>query len=539
MNWLIICRPRSAISLQLPKKKHSDKRGGRPFTAPASLSYKSSDQKGNLQILSDGFVILKIKTPISAESQKKPRSVLKDISKIPHHTEVPYDDVPAVTRSWHQESSVIMKKGEKSHIPSICESRSQEAHNLGEDGDQVQEESDIRSGSLLKIALSKEIQTLARKMDSGWLLKKPLIPLSIEDEFKKPDAKIIRTDVEGVKLPSPMKVSESFPVYCSNEGYVRKYVLNRWLALYGDKAFYDTSKKDEVHVRLNPVLQNNFNESFAILRSQKHTLATLTTKRKKKPFFPKPKTITSFQILAMERKLALPPHPQKERPYGEKLSNSFLPSRDYSIWKRSLLQKNISETIPKCKKDVFMVHGINPVTHTHQVSTSSLIKKIKSQFPCCTEKPVVQHRKRGKLVHVEYIPISKPISVPSSERDLPDLYPSLSDHHTLLPSDSSDFTLIERDKSKAHPHTPNKKRSLDEGRLGGIEFIVSRYTTLAQGSSERHSRPVSAASPQSFRSESTESSISSKTNKRAVRIISIPTAQFDVPDSKKQDSMDI
>lgn len=278
-------------------------------------------------------------------------------------------------------------------------------------------------------------------------------------------------------------------------------------------------------MRLNSVLQNNINESISILRSQKHTLPSVTTKRKKKPTFPKKQPITGIQMSSFER-FSLPPHCQKKKPFLQKLSESF----PNTIRRHTAIQRNITQTIPKCRKDIFMVHGMNPTTDTHHdISTSSLIKRIKSQFPGCLMKPVGKCTKRGRLVHVDYIPISQPISIHTSESEVSGHHTSHSVHHP-----SANSTSIEKDKPEPYLHLRDKKCSLHEGRLGGIEFAVSCYSTFVTGPSRR----TSVLSPRSILSESSGGTRPPSTEEQEAplphgTVISIPTAQYYASESRR------
>ncbi|KAJ6662646.1 hypothetical protein lerEdw1_011783 [Lerista edwardsae] len=180
-----VCRPRSAVSLQLPRKKRSDIPGVRPFSAPFN-------EKGNLQALDNGFMILKLKTPHSREVKKRPKWMPKDTSKILRHS----NDFTAEMTGRHGETTVTVGKGDKLNRATIYEeSRKQDAEHLG------------RSDSLPKIDTSRLVKKTIFSRDSDVKEKKLFVPLCIEDEIKKPNAKVIRVDDERAKLSSTTVIS--------------------------------------------------------------------------------------------------------------------------------------------------------------------------------------------------------------------------------------------------------------------------------------------------------------------------------------------
>ncbi|XP_053106922.1 uncharacterized protein LOC128325300 isoform X2 [Hemicordylus capensis] len=544
-------RPKSASARQLTQQNRFNKPAVRPFSAPANMKCIPSDQKGNLQVVGSGFMILKQKQKLKP-THFSTELLSKDASSILRHTDMLYDDVPAGASAHDGKTTVTVGKGDKRN-----QFRNEVAWYPERDGTLrfrrhdhlLPDDRTIRKYTLLEDGLTNQGEKIMKSniYSKGTVLKekKALIPLCIEDEIEKPNAKIIKVHRPSAQQRSPMKASETYPIFCNNDGYMQKYVLNRWLALYGDKAFYDASKKSEVHMHLNPVLQNNYNESIAILGKKNYDPSHIPIKRNKKSTFSRKKEIIS---IIMERERYIRTCSRKERPLMRKMGKS-LPN---AMRRHTVLERKISQTIPKCRKDAFMVFGANPDGEIcHDTSPSNVILEIKPQVRGYFDKSIEKSRRKELLIYVDYIPISKPIPINASGSKLAgqDLSHSTS-NSTVLVHECTKTKPNAKEKSAEYHNAPSdNKPSLDEGRLGGLEFSVSRSHSVGQEGSERSIRPTSSLALREFSSELNNDLRPSESGVSAIPLeeesmllihsplVSIPTAQDDSAESSRRQSI--
>ncbi|KAH0618519.1 hypothetical protein JD844_017808 [Phrynosoma platyrhinos] len=330
-------------------------------------------------------------------------------------------------------------------------------------------------------------------------------------------------------------MSESFPIFTQNGGYKENYVLNRWLALYGNKAFYDMNKRGEVCMDLNPVLQNNYNESIAVIGSKKPPPPpNVTVKRKKRlTLSGKPKCFT-IQILSVEKaRCDVCISSKKETPIVQKTGASVTRTINSNILK----ERNITRSLPTCSKDTLMIQGVNLKSAEYpDTLSSSLISRMKSQLPLNSVEDV--HGK-GRMIFVDYIPISKPIPIhrPGGEAS------AISDPTKTKPSETNKSLTCHQDVFDQKPFQ-------DENRAANIEILALQCKALVQeGRKGSSSRLTSSASLKGFPGEISNSLGSQKPADMATcseeqhimpthsAIISIPTAQFDTIESHRDQSM--
>uniref|UniRef100_A0ABM5G8A5 Uncharacterized protein C1orf141 homolog n=1 Tax=Pogona vitticeps TaxID=103695 RepID=A0ABM5G8A5_9SAUR len=366
------------------------------------------------------------------------------------------------------------------------------------------------------------------------LKKKAYIPLCIEDEIEKPDAKVV---IAGCPKKShiTVKMSESFPVLHHNEEYMEKYVLNRWLALYGNKAFYDINKRGEVCTHLNPVLQNNYDETIAIIENRKSPPSKVTAKKKKKPNFSgKPKHIT-IRILSVEKAPCyVPLSSQKTAPFLQKTHRRIT----RTVSRHNIVGRHIQQKKPESNKDILMVHGVNSQSNKYpHIASSVLVSRVKSQLPIFLDKQftsVEELRQKGRMIFVDYIPISKPIPIHPSGEELLDQA-----SNSAIVGDCTKLRPMEISQSEMYHQNTFEQKQVGERKSGDIDLTAQEHLSSIQKSSERSSRSTPSLSLRGFEAEENNSPGAQKSGTLVKHseekhialthcpVISIPTAQFE------------
>ncbi|XP_060133444.1 uncharacterized protein C1orf141 homolog [Zootoca vivipara] len=533
------------------KKDHSGKPVVRLFSAP---SYLKRNQRVNMEALDGGFTLLKLKQRLkpahsATEVQKRPgreseaerkslsgmddyhRSVFTGASREDGRTTAAvrkgvYDDAK------HGVDQELKRRGKVKSCTNV--------HLLQDNLN--------KRDTLWKYDLTNEEKNIKTHFEDAELKKEKVsVPLCIEDEIEKPNAKVIRAGSSRPKCDGLPKSSESYPVYCHNEGYVKKHALNTCLSMYGDGAFYGVNRSGEICMQLNPVLRNNYKESIAITRSKQNSPPNETTKRKKKPALSgKPKRI-AVQILSVKKAPCDDIFTSSQKEIVQKMSGSV--TKTFS--RNMVPERSIPTNLPQHQKESLMVCGENPLLAIYRtISSRSLISGIKSQLPDFFEKELAsaeEPRKKDRVLFVDYIPISKPIPVPRSGN-------KLANHHKSVPSARSSCSShgyakiisVESSKSEVkYQDNSHQKPFLDENRASNMEVSAQSPT---QEDSERLIGPTSSLSLRSFQEE-VNSSLEPQKSELATHsedqyagsahtpVISIPTAEFDASESHRDQSM--
>ncbi|KAJ7332615.1 hypothetical protein JRQ81_014795 [Phrynocephalus forsythii] len=544
-------RLQSGSRAQINRTNYSGKLAVRPLSAPSYLGHKPNEQRGNLQSLDEGFMILKITSKAkpahwqTMEVQKRgvPEQYL--LNYLPTGTSR-QDEAMIVTAEKDDttDRSIICDEGSNQTAQEAPGSESQVKFCIN--GNLSSDSLKARKDNLLKgyITNKEGIKKSFVHYEDMDLKKKAYIPLCIEDEMEKPDAKVIRAGCPK-KSHSPVTMSESFPVLHHYEECQEKYVLNRWLALSGNKAFYDINKRGEVCMHLNPVLQNNYNESIAIIGSRESPPPKVMAKRKKKPTLSgKPKRIT-IQVLSVEKAPCyVSAISQKTDPFLQKIHRRI--TRTDS--RHSVAGRNIQQKTSESNKAVLMIHGVNPQSTKYPHFTSSgLVARVKSQLPIFWEKQFTsadEIRKKGRMVFVDYIPISKPIPIHRCGEELFDQAPK-----PPAIDDCTKVRAMETNQSEScNQDTLEQKPFLDENRSGDMDFTTPEHLSSIQKSRERPSRPTSSLSTRGFEAE--ENSFGAQKSRILDKhseekqitpshcpVISIPTAQFETSELHRDQNM--
>nr|XP_034979434.1 uncharacterized protein C1orf141 homolog [Zootoca vivipara] len=497
------------------KKDHSGKPVVRLFSAP---SYLKRNQRVNMEALDGGFTLLKLKQRLKLLIP--PQKFRKDLG------ESVYDDAK------HGVDQELKRRGKVKSCTNV--------HLLQDNLN--------KRDTLWKCDLTNEEKNIKTHFEDAVLKKEKVsIPLCIEDEIEKPNAKVIRAGSSRPKCDGLPKSSESYPVYCHNEGYVKKHALNTCLSMYGDGAFYGVNRSGEICMQLNPVLRNNYKESIAITRSKQNSPPNETTKRKKKPALSgKPKRI-AVQILSVKKAPCDDIFTSSQKEIVQKMSGSV--TKTFS--RNMVPERSIPTNLPQPQKESLVVCGENPLLAIYRtISSRSLISGIKSQLPDFFEKELAsaeEPRKKDRVLFVDYIPISKPIPVPRSGN-------KLANHHKSVPSARSSCSShgyakiisVESSKSEVkYQDNSHQKPFLDESRASNMELSAQSPT---QEDSERLTGPTSSLSLRSFQEE-VNSSLEPQKSELATHseeqcagsahtpVISIPTAEFDASESHRDQSM--
>ncbi|XP_070604638.1 uncharacterized protein C1orf141 homolog [Erythrolamprus reginae] len=522
---------RSALSTHF-----SGKSAVRPSSAPSYLKSNLKTADGNFLILKQK---IKQKTAYSTlEVQKIPKT-LSDLNLLPARTCI----------TWDAETSLRERKDEIIKKPAInAKARRKPIQDLRMEDklivsrhDRLQSiGQDQRKANLPKDYLSNDGQSIQAGFipDNKSGFKKTgvsILPLCIQDELEDPNSKVISAG--RVKEPqNQMKMSESFPIF-AHERSSKRFAWNRWLLLYGKKTLDYLNQDNEASMDLNPVLQNNYDESIAIINSRISPRSNLRAKRKKPPTFTrKPKLIT-IQILSLERQLSnLSVDSQKGTSLVQKTHGHFTKT----ITRHVVTEKNILQNMSQRNKDILMAVREKPIGNAEP--SPSIFSRIKPSLTDFLKKPLTKSKERLKRSRVvNCIPLPKPIPVCEAPEGLVgQKLPFIVDYSLRKSTDklSADRSSSDQDPSLNETITDTELRAQDldssmrqsgetSSEMSGSSFLLDLNESLESEKSENvaiYSKDESSAesstvigipttSPEShfFSSPETSNSYSGKT----------------------------
>lgn len=314
-------------------------------------------------------------------------------------------------------------------------------------------------------------------------------------------------------------MSETYPVFCHNEEYMQKHILDRWLGLYRDKGFHDTSKRDEAYKLLkNPALATKCKNSVAIIEGNKYGLPNGMAKRKKKtPLSAKRRTV-NLQILSVWSEYYIPILFQEKGQLVQKIDRNITNDNAHDRIQK-IIESSISHSTPTYIKDDIAVHGVNPKSDIgHERSSRCMTAVKKSQIPRYGGKSIATFEeapKKSRLICVDYIAISKPVQM-----------------HTYRAH--SPFRLA-RNPSKV----PEYDKTESATKLGGIEFSEQRNLSPLPGDTAGLSSEIKCPQTElnnSLLSQKEELATQSEEPHVIFSwplIINIPTAQCDASDGSR------
>uniref|UniRef100_A0ACB8F4W7 Uncharacterized protein n=2 Tax=Sphaerodactylus townsendi TaxID=933632 RepID=A0ACB8F4W7_9SAUR len=370
-------------------------------------------------------------------------------------------------------------------------------------------------------------KSTADSKDNGLKEKKSFIPLSIEDEIEKPNAKIIRVDLPKEKAPTSMKMSETQPVLCNNEVYLQKFILDKIANQPGDKA----SVRDTcvVFTQLNPILQNNYNETLAIHQGQ-HFASRVIAKKRMPTSFLQSNTF-SAEILSSKKMCYNPMHSQTEKPAEHKMPAHFN-NANVPFMKEDVKERNASQLIHKDEKCEFVVCGVNIKTDIyHEIVSDSGFSTGKSEVLDSYHNYItpIEEAPKKRIVFVDYVPISKPVKIHTFGEEPIGLDSSLSVSNYSEIHDCTKSKAIKKDRSDVNQDASDKKVFLDKNSLDNMEFSRYCHQFSFEEDSEISSTTISTESSRSFNAEVNASQVGEKQpiTFSLPRVISIPTAQCD------------
>ncbi|KAM6456298.1 uncharacterized protein PHA67_014781 [Liasis olivaceus] len=328
-------------------------------------------------------------------------------------------------------------------------------------------------------------------------------------------------------------MSETFPIFCHHERYRWKFVWNQWLLLYGKKIFGYLNQGNEACMLLNPVLQNNYNDSIEIIQNKKYPSSNLSAKRKKKTSFSrKPKRIT-IQILSLGRELCnLSANDQKGTSLVQKTNGHVTKT----ITRHAVTKKNILQNMSKRNKDILMESRKKPIGNIEH-SPSTGVSGINSSLPDFWKKTLTENKerlKKGRII-VDYIPSSKPFPV----CEAPD---GLFGHRLPLSVDRF-FVMPSGTEPSADRGSFAQEPFLNETQVAETKSRGQHLKPSMQDSGERSSQVRESSSLPDFQGERRKSAESEKSENAAIYseeqgigrphspVLSIPTGKPDASES--------
>ncbi|KAG8132519.1 hypothetical protein E2320_010365 [Naja naja] len=356
----------------------------------------------------------------------------------------------------------------------------------------------------------------------------PFLPLSIMDELKDPNAKVISAGRVTVESQNQMKMSESFPIFC-HERSRWNFAWNQWLLLYGKKTLDYLNQDNEACMDLNPVLQNNYDDSVSIIKSKTYPHSNLRAKRKKKSTLTrKPKSIT-IQILSLERQLSnLSVNSQKGTSLVQKTHGHFTKT----ITRHVVSEKNILQNMSQRNKDILLAGGKNPIGNTEP--TLSTVSRIKSSLAEFLKKPLkitkTKERFQKSNAIVDYIPCPKPIPVCEAPGGLAGCKMPLSVDCSLR--NPSDKLSADRSSSDQDPFLNETTTTDMDLRAQDLDSSMGKSgKTLSETTSSSFLLDLINESLESEKSENVAVYSNDESSGDSSTVISIPTASPDTSES--------
>ncbi|XP_058032648.1 uncharacterized protein C1orf141 homolog [Ahaetulla prasina] len=403
-SWDIPSTSSSALSTHFSRNIYSGKSAVRPSSAPSYL-------KSNLKTADGSFLILKQKLKqknaySTSEVQKIPET-LSDLNLLPARTCIKWDGETSVRETKDD----IINQSEARREPTqdlrmenkFIVGTSEHLRSIGQDERKVNLPKDylINDGQNIEAGFIYDNKSGFKKKEM------PLLPLSIMDELENSNGKTISVRCTQAESQNQMKMSESFPIVC-HERSRGNFAWNQWLLLYGKKTLDYLNQDNEACMDLNPVLQNNYDESIAIIKSKTYPHSSLTAKRKKKPTITRKSKPITIQILSLERQLSkLSVNSQKGTSLVQKTHGHFTKR----ITRHVVTEKTILQNMSQRNKDILMADGKKPTGFVEP--SLSTVSRIKSSLAEFLKKPLTKSKERFKKSKaiVDYIPFPKPIPV--------------------------------------------------------------------------------------------------------------------------------
>ncbi|XP_029473376.1 uncharacterized protein C1orf141 homolog isoform X2 [Rhinatrema bivittatum] len=267
--------------------------------------------------------------------------------------------------------------------------------------------------------------------DSASKDKTDFISLSLEDEMKKSNVKIISIKPQRARSPY-LRLSETYPIIDDNE-FSHKNFTNMRLCSDEDSAFSESRSekkpqsdrgKPVTFTRVNPVVQDSLNYTRALFESkQKQSyIANLRKSEKLKRISSKQKI--NIHILSADGTseiLQLTRNKSAPKPI---ISKSTL-SGERSVNKLSLKSGVISGTKLEFADASLILNGMNPTIDLHPETTSGrLTSTVKPKSPRFSHyRPATCshfHTNSGldEMVKWEYVSIAKPLTTPRYKKYL-------------------------------------------------------------------------------------------------------------------------
>lgn len=298
-------------------------------------------------------------------------------------------------------------------------------------------------------------------------------------------------------------------------------MFDKYVNQYGDR---DTCV---VFTHLNPILQNNYNETLTVLRNANFASRLPAKKRK-------PTSFSKSQILSAENtsseKACFFLHSQIQKPAGQRMPGSFT---NRPIVKEAVKEKYVSQPIHKDNKYKFVVCGVNLKGDIcHEIMTTGRISGTRSQVLNSLEKSIIpiEEVPKKRMVVVDYIPISKPVKMHSYSSELCYQDSSLSVKNFSAINYCTEGKAIRKDRRDMNQDVSGKKAFLGKTSQESTEFSGYCHPFSFEDNSEIPST-ISTLSSKGFQKEV---NVNFKSQELPPFQVIIPTAQCDASESMQK-----
>nr|XP_033772937.1 uncharacterized protein C1orf141 homolog isoform X2 [Geotrypetes seraphini] len=246
--------------------------------------------------------------------------------------------------------------------------------------------------------------------------KADFVSLSLEDEIKKSDVKILSIKKHRTNSPN-LSVNETYPIIY-NDKFSCRFLKKTQSTSVTDPASCDSlSEKREKHAiyrKASPVIQNSLEYARALLERRQNQSCNLYLKKNEKQTKISSKQNISIHILAANDTseiLQFKPSPILS------ISKSAL---ETEVPVNKLTSKSISFPGRKHEPTSYglILHGINPAIHLKSTLKSKTHCVSLCQPVTCTCSCFHTNSSLDEMVKWEYVSIAKPLSAPGYKKNI-------------------------------------------------------------------------------------------------------------------------
>ncbi|XP_030063304.1 uncharacterized protein C1orf141 homolog [Microcaecilia unicolor] len=280
-----------------------------------------------------------------------------------------------------------------------------------------QDSSDHNKRECLKITLHPSDTTSEDKAD--------LVSLSLEDEMKKSNVKILSIKNQRTNSPN-LRVSETYPIIYNNQ-FSCRFLTNTWSSSNADPASCDNLSEKRgnsvTYRKANPFIQNRLEYARALLERRQKQSCNAYLKKNKKLTTVSSKQKISIHILSANGTSEILRLTRDKPAPKLNISKSTLETK-VPVNKQTFKSVIIPERKHEPTDAGLVLNGVNPTIHLQNEISSDNLKSLKSNSHCFSHcQPVTcsyfhTNSSLDKMVTWEYVSIAKSLSTPRYEKHI-------------------------------------------------------------------------------------------------------------------------